>query len=362
MANSSLTEDSVLQALSTVYDPDLGRDIVSLGMVKEIVLDGGDVSFTVELTTPACPLKEKIQGECEEAVRKLVGAESVHVHMTSRVMAGRASGQEALVPGVRNIVAVASGKGGVGKSTVALNLAVALAESGASVGLLDADVYGPSIPLMIGEDRQPEVIDNRLIPIEKYGLKIMSLGFLLPGDQPVMWRGPMIHSAIQQMLRDVEWGTLDYLIVDLPPGTGDAQLSLSQSVPLTGAVVVMTSQQVALTVATKALVMFRQMNVPILGIIENMSAFHCPHCGEETDIFGRGGTEAASGRLGVPFLGRIPLTPEMSRSGDIGMPVMATAPRGPEAEAFRQTARSVAARVSVVAMMRKENAEEPVAV
>jgi ATP-binding protein involved in chromosome partitioning len=324
-------------------------------MVKDIRIDGDNVAFTVELTTPACPLKEQIEAECIEAVRGL-GAAEIDINMSSRVTAGRGSGQEALVPGVRNIVAVASGKGGVGKSTVALNLAIALAESGASVGLLDADVYGPSIPLMIGEDGQPEVVNSKLIPVEKFGIRVMSLGFLLPGDQPVMWRGPMIHSAIQQMLRDVEWGELDYLVVDLPPGTGDAQISLSQSVPLTGTVIVMTSQAVALTIATKALVMFRQMNVPILGIIENMSAFHCPNCHEETDIFGSGMSREASDRMGVPFLGSIPLTPELSQSGDRGEPIMATKPNGPEAEAFRKASRALAARVSVIAAMRNEAA------
>ncbi|MBW3622123.1 MAG: Mrp/NBP35 family ATP-binding protein [Armatimonadetes bacterium] len=354
MANPSVTEDAVLAALSHVQDPDLGRDIVSLGMVKDIVISGDKVAFTVELTTPACPLKEQIEEDCRQAVRQLDGVEEIEIEMSSRVMAGRGSGQEALVPGVRNIIAVASGKGGVGKSTVALNLAIALAESGAKVGLLDADVYGPSIPLMVGEEGQPEVVNSKIIPVDKFDIKIMSLGFLLPSDQPVMWRGPMIHSAIQQMLRDVEWGELDYLVVDLPPGTGDAQISLSQSVPLTGTVIVMTSQAVALTIATKALVMFRQMNVPILGIIENMSTFHCPNCHEETNIFGHGASQEASDRLGVPFLGSIPLTPELSRSGDQGEPIMATKPNGPEADAFRNAAQLLAARVSVVAMMRSE--------
>ncbi len=354
----NITEDEVLQALSTVIDPDLHQDIVTLNMVKEIQIEGSHVAFKVELTTPACPLKEQIEADCRNVVSALPGVESVEIEMGSRVLAGRAAGQETLVPDVANIIAVASGKGGVGKSTVALNLALALAETGATVGLLDADVYGPSIPLMIGEEGQPEVVNNRLMPIEKYGVKVMSLGFLLPADQPVMWRGPMIHSALQQMLRDVEWGCLDYLVVDLPPGTGDAQISLSQSVPLTGTVIVSTSQSVALRIATKALVMFRQMNVPILGIVENMSAFHCPNCHEETDIFGQGDSKIASEELGVPFLGSIPLTPELSTSGDRGEPIIASRPHGPEAEAFRRVAQALAARVSVVAMARRE--PEPV--
>jgi ATP-binding protein involved in chromosome partitioning len=317
-------------------------------MIKDVVIDGTRVSFTIELTTPACPLKDEIQARVEAALRP-IGAEQIDVAWGATV---RRSSQTTpqMLPDVKNIIAVASGKGGVGKTTISVNLAVALAQAGASVGLLDADITGPNIPMMIGAEGQPVASpDGKITPIEAYGVKVMSIQFFLPEGQPVVWRGPLVGGAIQQFLRDVEWGDLDYLVVDLPPGTSDAQLTLAQSVPLTGAVLVTTPQQVALSDVAKALAMFKRVNVPILGLVENMSGFVCAHCGEVTDVFGRGGGERYAAENDVDFLGAVPLDVTVRQGADVGVPAVTQSQPGPAAAALAHVARAVAGKVSVQA-------------
>ncbi len=347
-----VTEQAVLAALSTVNDPDLHRDLVSLGMIKDVRVEGSDVSFEVVLTTPACPLKSRIEQDCRAALDKIPGIGGIRLKFGARVAPARGMTSPNGIPGVKNIVAVASGKGGVGKSTVSVNLAVALAEAGAAVGLLDADIYGPSIPLMMGIQGMPEVgVDRRIIPPIAHGVKLMSLGFLLPdSDTPVIWRGPMIGKTLHQFLRGVNWGELDYLLIDLPPGTGDAQLTLSQTLAMSGALIVTTPQDVAMTIASRVLLMFRKMQVPILGIVENMSTFLCPTCHKETPIFSQGGGRKASQEMGVPFLGEIPLDGEICEGGDDGRPILLRNPGSPAAEVFRCLAGNLAARVSVEAL------------
>ena len=345
-----ITEEAVLNALRKVNDPELHRDLVSLGMVKEIKVDGGAVAVTVELTTPACPMREQVEEETKAAIKTLPGVGEVTVNLTASVRKPPA-GREP-IPGVKHIVAIGSGKGGVGKSTVTANLAVALAETGAAVGLLDSDIYGPSIPIMMGVHQQPDVVGKRMIPPVSHGVKLMSLGFLLPDDSsPVVWRGPMVGKAVSQMLMEVDWGELDYILADLPPGTGDASLTLAQAIPLSGAVIVMTPQEVAVQIATKTLNMFRTLKVPILGIIENMSYLLCPHCEQSVELFGHGGGRKASQRLEVPFLGEIPLDPELRRGGDVGRPILIEKPDSPVAAVFRQVAGKLAGRVSVEALI-----------
>jgi ATP-binding protein involved in chromosome partitioning len=350
---TTVTKEAVLDALRQIVDPDLHRDIVSLGMIKQLEIrpdeEGSRVSFTFELTTPACPVRDQFKSSAERAVMSVPGVSAVDVTMGANVRSSAPpsqSGQLSL-PGVKNIIAVGSGKGGVGKSTVAANLAAALAQSGASVGLLDADVYGPSVPSLMGVHNQPQVENKTLIPNEAHGVKLMSLGFLTDGDRPVIWRGPMVGQALKQMLGDVAWGELDYLLVDLPPGTGDASLTLIQSIPLTGIVIVTTPQDVALGIATKALAMFRNLRVPILGIVENMSFFHCPNCGHESHVFSHGGGVEASTVMNVPFLGEVPLDEGIRISGDEGRPVTAVDPTSDRAQAFLQISRKVAAQVSI---------------
>jgi len=346
----AVTEADVLKALSTVQEPELGRDLVSLKMVENVRIDGGTVAFTVVLTTPACPLKGQIERESRAAVAKLPGVKEVSVKLESRVPAGRGRPGKEAIPGVGNVVAVASGKGGVGKSTVAVNLAVALAEAGAKVGILDADVTGPNLPLMLGVNGEPRARNDKIEPLQAHGLEVISIAFFVPDGQPVIWRGPMIAGAIQQFLRDVDWGELDYLVVDLPPGTGDASLSLAQLIPLSGVLVVSTPQDVALLDAGKSLAMFQKLEAPILGLVENMSYFLCPNCGQRTEIFGFGGAEKAAQELGMPFLGRIPLDPEIRVGGDRGMPILKSDPESPQSQAFRDLAAAVAARISVLAI------------
>src|SRR4051812_42864100 len=286
---TSLTHDAVIDAMRTVQEPELGRDLISLDMVKNVVIDGASLSMTIELTTPACPLKDEIERTTHAALGA-IGATAVDIAWGAMVRRAQPRQSEQLVPGVKNILAVASGKGGVGKSTVSVNLAVALAQAGASVGLLDADITGPNIPQMLGVEGQPKASENnKITPLERWGVKAISIQFFVPEGQPIVWRGPLVGGAIQQFLRDVDWGELDYLVIDLPPGTSDAQLTLAQSVPLGGAVLVTTPQEVALSDVGKALAMFKRLSVPVMGIVENMSNFICPHCGEETEIFGRGG-------------------------------------------------------------------------
>ncbi len=340
-------EQAVLDALRAVKDPDLRKDIVALNFVKDLIVDDGKVSFTIELTTPACPVKKDMEQWARDAVRKVKGVKQVDIRMTSAVTAGsQVTGKQA-VPGVKNIIAVGSGKGGVGKSTVTVNLAVALSGMGAKVGLMDADVYGPNIPLMMGVTGRPHAVNNRIQTLSNYGVSVMSMGFLTDEDTPLIWRGPMLHNVIQQFVRQVDWGDLDYLLVDLPPGTGDVQLSLTQTVPLMGAVVVSTPQDVALQDARKATLMFRQVRVEVLGIVENMSYFVCPNCSHRTDIFSHGGGAATAAKYGVPFLGEIPLDIAVREGGDDGKPIVLAAPESPVAKAFIQVASNVAAQVSI---------------
>jgi ATP-binding protein involved in chromosome partitioning len=345
-----VTEADVMKALSTVREPELGKDLVTLKMIEKLKVDGDTVSFTVILTTPACPLRHQMETESRVAVAKVPGVAKVNVSFESRVPHGRAQQGKQSIEGVRNVLAVASGKGGVGKSTVAVNLSVALAQTGANVGLLDADITGPNIPLMMGTYGDPVANGNKILPIEAHGVKVISIAFFVPPDQPVIWRGPMVGGAIQQFLRDVDWGELDYLVVDLPPGTGDASLSLAQLIPLAGALIVSTPQDVALLDASKSLAMFEKLEVPILGFVENMSYFVCSHCGERTEIFGFGGAEEAARRLDHPFLGRVPIDPEIRIGGDRGMPIVTSLPESPQSAAFRELASNVAARVSTLAL------------
>jgi ATP-binding protein involved in chromosome partitioning len=301
----------------------------------------------VELTTPACPVKDQMKAEAEAKVGALPGVTAARAKMTADVKARGGFGRQA-VPGIRNIIAVGAGKGGVGKSTTSVNLAVALVLRGARVGLMDADVYGPNIPQMLGVKDQPEVTeDKKMIPPVAHGVKVMSMGMLVPADQPIIWRGPMLHGAVQQFMRDVAWGELDYLVVDLPPGTGDVSLSMAQSVPVAGAVVVTTPQSVSVSDVRKAVGMYRQLNIPILGVIENMSHFVCPHCNEATDIFGTGGGEAMAADMGIPFLGKVPIDTRVRQGGDEGAPIVAAAPDAPAAKAFDDLATKVAAQVSI---------------
>jgi ATP-binding protein involved in chromosome partitioning len=347
-----VTEEQVLDALRVVQDPDLHKDIVTLGFVKDIRICEGTIAFKIELTTPACPVKDLLKAQAEAVVTALPGAEIVQVEMTARVRGQERTGP--LIPGVKNVIAVASGKGGVGKSTVSCNLAVALAQTGAKVGLLDADIYGPSIPMMMGAKEDPSFDGKMLYPVQTHGVLIMSIGFFLEDDKAVVWRGPMIGKALNQFLGEVNWGNLDYLIVDLPPGTGDAPMSLAQLIPLTGVVVVMTPQDVAQQIANKSILMFRMLEqttartIPILGVVENMSGFICPKCGEETDLFSKGGGESAALRLGVPFLGAVPLDPTICISGDAGQPALLMAPQSRQADSFRRIAGQIAARVSTI--------------
>ena len=351
-----LTEATIFDALRNVQEPELGRDIVTLNMVKGISIDGSKVALTIELTTPACPLKDEIERNVDAA---LTGLGATNIDVTWGAMVRRASPQQAqqLLPGVKNIIAVASGKGGVGKSTISVNLAVALAQMGASVGLLDADITGPNIPLMMGIEGQPKASpNNKITPLERYGVKVISIQFFVPEGQPVVWRGPLVGGAIQQFLRDVEWGDLDYLIIDQPPGTSDAQLTLAQAIPISGTVLVTTPQEVSLLDVQKALAMLKRMSVPVIGIVENMSAFVCPHCGEATEIFGRGGGERFAQQHGIEFLGGIPLDITVRQGGDVGVPVVAQREPGPAAKALTHLAQTVAARMSV----RAATNEQPV--
>ena len=349
-----VTEAQVLDALRQIIDPDLHRDIVSLNMIKDLAVDrvgdGFSVAFTFELTTPACPVRNQFESAARAAVEAIPGVEAVTVNMTANVKQSpsrtEGSGHQINLPNVRNIIAVASGKGGVGKSTVAANIAVSLAESGAAVGLLDADVYGPSVPQLMGVREGIRAEDGKMVPNVAYGVKLISLGFIA-GDKPVMWRGPMIGHALKQLLEDVNWGDLDYLVIDLPPGTGDAQISLAQLIPMTGVVIVSTPQDLALGIAQKALLMFKQLHVPVLGMVENMSTYCCPNCGQEVDIFGSGGPEAAAQRLQVPFLGKVPLTLAIRESGDDGIPVPISDPESAAAGAFQSIARKTAAQISI---------------
>jgi ATP-binding protein involved in chromosome partitioning len=343
------SEEEVLQALAQVKDPELGRDLVSLRMVEGVKVEDGVVTFTLNLTTPACPLRTRLEEAAKGAVAGLPGVSSVQMKTKAVVAATRDYGDPEMLQGVKNVVAVASGKGGVGKSTVAVNLAVALSSSGAKVGILDADVYGPSIPMMMGVRGQPTVTEERIIPPSAAGVKVASLGFFYDEKKAVIWRGPLVAGAVRQLLTQVDWGDLDYLVVDLPPGSGDASLTLAQTVPVGGVVIVTTPQDAAVTIAGRALEMFRRLNVPILGVVENMSYFVCPHCGERAEVFGSGGGRTLAKEREVYFLGELPLSVETRKRSDSGDPVVASLPDSPEGAAFKELAFRVAGMVSIVA-------------
>jgi ATP-binding protein involved in chromosome partitioning len=338
MTKNQVTREQALQALSTVMEPELHKDLVSLNMIRDLVVEDGAVAFTIMLTTPACPLKERIEAEARAAVAQVPGVKDVQIRLDSSVPVDRRISGKLSIP-VRNTIAVSSGKGGVGKSTVAVNLAVALAQTGACIGLLDADILGPNLPMMMGVEQLPPMRDDKIVPATVLGVELMSMGFLVPAGEPLVWRGPMLHSAIRQLLTDVAWGDLDYMVIDLPPGTGDAQLSLAQSVPLTGCVIVTQPQNVALTDARKGQAMFAKLNVPILGVVENMSG----------EFFGEGGGRELAEEYGVPFLGQVPLDPNVRINGDQGTPTIVASPDSPAAQAFKEIANRVAARISVLA-------------
>jgi ATP-binding protein involved in chromosome partitioning len=344
----AITEQDVMQALSAIIDPDLHRDIVSLGFVQPPQIDGDTVDVRIVLTTPACPVRDKIETDAEALLLALPGVRKANVTMEANVAQHRVS-QGKPVEGVRHLIAIASNKGGVGKSTVSSNLAVALASLGAKVGLLDADITGPNVPTMMGVGQGSQAEGGGGLRVEeKHGVKVCSIGFVLPRGTPVVWRGPMIGTAVRQLLHDVGWGELDYLLIDLPPGTSDASMSMSQEAPISGVVIVSTPQDVALEDAAKAVSMFDKLNVPIFGIIENMSYFVCPHCGERTEIFGHGGAREAAEDLGLEFLGELPLDPETRKAADAGTPIVVAAPESPQAKAFIDVAKVVAARCSVL--------------
>jgi ATP-binding protein involved in chromosome partitioning len=348
---NAVRNEQILEALGTVQDPDLHRDLVSLGMIEDLAAADGRVSFTLVLTTAACPLKDRIETDCRNAVLAVPGVREVAIRTTSRVRKAKdPSAERKSVEGVANVIAIGSGKGGVGKSTVAANLAVSLAASGARVGLLDGDIYGPNLPRMLGVHRQPSQRDGKILPVEACGLTFMSMGLLVDQGEAVVWRGPMLHGAVKSFLHDVDWGELDYLLVDLPPGTGDVQLSLVQQTFVAGAVVVTTPSTVAIEDAVKAVSMFRKLEVPVLGVIENMSYFVCPNCSARHDIFNSGSAEERAAALDLPFLGAIPIHPEVRAGGDTGRPVVLTHPDSEYSKALTRVAGHLAQRMSIQAI------------
>jgi len=346
---TKITEAQVLAALGKVMDPELGKDLVTLNMIKDVKIDAGRVWFNLILTTMACPLKKELETNSINAVKAIPGVTEVNLTTGANVPQAKRLPDKTPIPGVRNTIAVASGKGGVGKSTVAVNLAMALAKSGAKVGILDTDVFGPSLPLMMGlHEPMLATPEERLVPHEKYGIKLVSVGFMLDEETPLIWRGPLVMQLIKQFLTGVDYGELDYLVIDLPPGTGDVQLTLVQTIPLTGAVIVTTPQDVALIDARRAITMFNEVKVPVIGIIENMSFFVCPHCNEKSEIFSHGGGEKTSERYHVPLLGKLPIDMAMREGGDNGVPLVEAAPDSPQSLAFMQIASKVASAISVL--------------
>jgi ATP-binding protein involved in chromosome partitioning len=351
-----LTVDQVLSSLKKVVDPELHKDIVSMGMIKDLTINDGKVTFTLELTTPACPFNSDIEQDVRNAMAT-IGVKDLELKVTARVMEGRAISMDELMPTVKNIIAIASGKGGVGKTTISVNLALALAKTGAHVGLLDADIYGPSVPLMLGVKDTPQVFNNKIRPLSIEGVKVISMGFFYEQSQQAgIYRGPIVSGIVKQFLTDVEWGSLDYLIIDLPPGTGDAPLTLAQTIPITGILIVTTPQEVAMNVAVKSLGMFNKLNVPIVGVIENMSYLQCPNCNEHINIFGKGGGQKISDDFKIPFLGEIPLYPQIMEGSDKGKPVIISQPNSIQANAISRVAKVVAGRISIIAA--EINAEE----
>jgi ATP-binding protein involved in chromosome partitioning len=348
-----VTEAAVLDALKAVTDPDLHRDIVTLGFIKNLKVDRTQVSFTIELTTPACPVKDQMRDQARAVVMRVPGVGGVDVQMSARVReAVGGDGTRSPIPGVKNVIAVGAGKGGVGKTTVAVNLAIALAKCGGRVGLVDADIYGPNVPIMLGMKAQLITDGQKIVPAEKFGLQVISMGFLTSDDAPIIWRGPMLHGALQQFFREVRWADLDYLVVDMPPGTGDVALTLSQTVPVAGAIVVTTPQQVSLADSRRAVAMYKKLNIPPIGIIENMSYFACPSCSHESAIFGHGGGEQMAGELGVPFIGRIPIYQPIREGGDSGVPLTISEPDSAASRAFMAAAERMAAQVSLASYNR----------
>lgn len=351
--------DQVLEKLGTVIDPDLKKDIVSMGMIKDLEISGSDLRFTLELTTPACPFNADIEDDVRRVIGEMDDIGNFELNVTAKVMEGRSLEDDTSMKTVKNIIGVASGKGGVGKSTVSLNLALALNQSGAKVGLLDADIYGPSIPLMLGmEDGYLEAEDNKLQPAESHGIRVVSFGFFADqAHQAAIYRGPIISGVLRQFLVDTNWSNLDYLIVDLPPGTGDIPLTLAQTIPITGILVVTTPQDVASNVAVKAIGMFEKLNVPILGVVENMSRFVCPDCSSEHYVFGQGGAKKIAEQFNVPFLGEIPLNSGIMSGSDLGKPVMITSPDSVGSESFRSAAKNIAAQCSILAARLREESD-----
>jgi ATP-binding protein involved in chromosome partitioning len=357
-----VTVDQVLSSLKKVVDPELHKDIVSMGMVKDLEINDGKVAFTLQLTTPACPFNSEIEQDVRNTISNL-GVTDLNLKVTARVMEGRAISLDELLPGVKNIIAVASGKGGVGKTTVSVNLALTLAKTGAKVGLLDADIYGPSVPLMLGLTETPAVNNNKIQPAVSDGVKVISMGFFYEQSQQAgIYRGPIVSGIVKQFLTDVNWGDLDYLIIDLPPGTGDAPLTVAQTIPITGILIVTTPQEVAMNVAVKAIGMFNKLNVPIIGVIENMSYLQCPHCQQHMNIFGKGGGQRVSEKFNVPFVGEIPLHLQIMEGSDTGKPITLSDPSSIQANAFTNVAKTVAGRISVIAaeMKAAEEAETEV--
>ena len=351
----AVPETAVLDALKVVQDPDLHRDIVSLGFIRDLRIDGGRVAFTIELTTPACPVKDQMRDQARAAVMQVAGVASVDVNMSARVReAMLGDGPRQPIAGIKNIIAVGAGKGGVGKTTVAVNLAIALAKCGGKVGMIDGDIYGPNVPIMLGMKSQQLVADEdrKIVPAEKYGLQVISMGFLTQEDAPIIWRGPMLHSTLTQFFREARWQNLDYLVVDMPPGTGDVALSLSQLVPVAGAILVTTPQQVSLADTRRAVAMYKKLNIPPLGVIENMSYFVCPECRHEADIFGHGGGEKMAEDMGIPFLGRVPIYQPIREGSDSGVPLVVSEPDSPAAKAFIATAERAAAQLSIASYSR----------
>jgi ATP-binding protein involved in chromosome partitioning len=357
-----IRQEQIIEALKRVQDPELHRDIVSLGMVKNLAVENGRVAFTVELTTPACPLRESIESDCKRELAAVPGVTAVDIAFGAQVRGSKAgAGQTDLLPTVKNIVLVAAGKGGVGKSTVAANLAVALKMHGAATGLLDADIYGPSVPIIMGVKGEPNKVEvnggYKIAPTLAHGIPVMSIGFFLDPDQAVIWRGPMLGKALHQLMDDVHWGELDYLVVDMPPGTGDVQITFSQQLKVSGALLVATPQDVALADVIRAKSMFDKVMIPILGIVENMSYFICDGCGKRHEIFSRGGARRAAERFAIPYLGEIPITPALREGGDKGVPALVQDPHSPVSKSFLDIAARLAGQLSI-ASERNQHARE----